>query len=132
MYLQEPSLDELAGQVIAEKFPDLDGAVRIKCLRCTQPKKTNGKTVYADCQKLSEKTQALTGLDFVITFYDDAKEITPEAAWILMEHELRHVGWDGEKKSIVPHDVEDFRDIIDAYGIDWLKKRQTSLFDQEG
>jgi hypothetical protein len=42
---------------------------------------------------------------------------------ILMYHELLHVGMteDGEdvKYIVNPHDVEEFRTIIDKYGIDW-------------
>ncbi|MBR2528824.1 MAG: hypothetical protein IKE58_10195 [Blautia sp.] len=44
---------------------------------------------------------------------------------ILLYHELLHVGVNersGEMVYVVnPHDVEDFRTIIDRYGIDWAK-----------
>jgi hypothetical protein len=39
---------------------------------------------------------------------------------ILMEHELRHIGiTDNGDLVIEPHDIEDFRAIIDDYGLDW-------------
>jgi hypothetical protein len=39
---------------------------------------------------------------------------------ILMEHELRHIGVaDSGELVIEPHDIEDFRAIIDNYGLDW-------------
>lgn len=46
---------------------------------------------------------------------------------ILLEHELLHIGvnTDGNEPSfyIVPHDIEDFRSIIEKYGTDWSDKR---------
>ena len=42
---------------------------------------------------------------------------------ILILHELMHVGIikDGNEESyfVRPHDIEDFRDIIVQYGLDW-------------
>jgi len=36
---------------------------------------------------------------------------------ILVYHELRHIGIDGK---LVKHQVEDFKDILREFGIDWL------------
>ncbi len=36
---------------------------------------------------------------------------------ILLEHELMHVG----KKGVIPHDAEEFVEIIRKYGIDWAR-----------
>ena len=51
--------------------------------------------------------------------------MSDEQMEILLYHELLHVGMDDtgeEVKYIVnPHDVEDFRAVIDRYGIDWAK-----------
>jgi len=45
---------------------------------------------------------------------------------ILIFHELLHVGVDAdedgcEKYRTVPHDLEDFKLIIDRFGVDWDK-----------
>jgi hypothetical protein len=49
--------------------------------------------------------------------------LTEEQMRNLMYHELLHGGMDdktGEPKyKVTPHDVEDFRSVIDQYGTDW-------------
>ena len=51
------------------------------------------------------------------------ERFTDEQLEILLLHELLHIGiqWDGNEEtySIIPHDVEDFRAIIERYGIGW-------------
>ena len=59
-------------------------------------------------------------MDFIITFYADSAGIGEEYLKILMRHELMHIGYDGEKRYIVPHDCEDFKAIIRDYGVDWI------------
>jgi len=44
---------------------------------------------------------------------------------ILMLHELRHIGIGEKGFRIENHDVEDFRDILERFGIEW------NGFDQE-
>lgn len=36
-----------------------------------------------------------------------------------MYHELRHIGIGEKGLKIVPHDIEDFKDILKEYGLDW-------------
>ena len=39
---------------------------------------------------------------------------------VLMIHELKHIGFEpGKPFTIIPHDVEDFKEIIETYGMDW-------------
>ena len=42
----------------------------------------------------------------------------------MVYHELLHVGFNGEDEpmSIVPHDIEDFRKVIDMFGSHWDEK----------
>lgn len=126
MYKPDDALKALGEQVIERtpRFADLN-ACCIAYLRSTKPKSRNGQIVYADCHKVAERECALCGYDFIITFYKDSIELSERAAAILMEHELTHIGFhmkeDGTTiKRIVPHDLEDFRAIIDRYGADWL------------
>ena len=59
--------------------------------------------------------------DFVITFYwPNCENMTEEKLEMLMYHELRHVGFGDGTFTIIPHDVEDFRDVIDRWGLDWI------------
>ena len=65
--------------------------------------------------------------DFTITVFEPNVEgMTDEQMRILIFHELLHVGItfnsDGtESYFIVPHDLEDFKLIVDRYGTDWSK-----------
>lgn len=103
--------------------------VRIAFLSSDFEKKTGGgrKLVLADCKKVEDIYKPLCPYDFIITVYEpNCEELDDEQMKILMWHELKHVGVDekdGELKYVVvPHDVEEFRSIIDAVGLDWDKK----------
>lgn len=129
-YKHSDALTALGNEVINASFPHLKTA-RIFYMTCDKPKKNGTKIVLADCEKLTDKVSALTGYDFLITFYRDSKDLTPQAQRILMEHELRHIGWDGENtKKIIPHDVQDFAAIISKYGLQWHQTQQVSMFEE--
>ena len=66
---------------------------------------------------------AFLAADFVITFYATALDKSPEVQYRIMKHELMHVGFDpgNGDRWLIHHDVEDFRDMIDEYGIDWVR-----------
>ncbi len=128
MYVRSDEIRKLGESVIAEheELAHLNHPVapcRIGYMYCDKKKSHHGQTVFADTTKVSEMMQALTGYDFVITFYGPVVDDLPEAPLrILMYHELLHVGYDPEtaKCCLIPHDVEDFECIITRYGIDWL------------
>ena len=46
--------------------------------------------------------------------------LTTEQQKIVVEHELMHIPVD-EKHHLVPHDVGEFKVIIDKYGLDWFE-----------
>lgn len=86
-------------------------------------KKSKGRLVFADTEKVNDKMKLLTGYDFIITFYrPNIKDISARALEILMYHELKHVGFDVSDGScyIIPHDLEDFKEIVDDFGSDWI------------
>lgn len=84
-----------------------------------------GKIIHAECEKVSEKYKWGIPCDFTITVFEPNVEgFTEEQMRILLFHELLHVGIDfrddgTEDYSIRPHDLEDFKLIIDRYGTDW-------------
>ena len=87
-------------------------------------KKENGKIVHAQCEKIADKYKWGLPADFTITVFEpNCMGMTAEQIEILIFHELLHVKIDykdGEEKySINPHDLEDFRYIIDRYGSHW-------------
>lgn len=128
MYALNDEIRTLGESVIAEheELAHLNHPVapcRIAYMYSDKKKSHHGLTVFADTTKVSEMMQALTGYDFVITFYGPVVDDLPAAPLrILMYHELLHIGYDPEtaKCWLVPHDIEDFECIITRYGIDWL------------
>ena len=98
--------------------------VLITFLSSEHEKKGNKKVVYGECEKINEKYRWAVPCDFTITIFEpNVERFTPEQIEILILHELLHIGieLDGneEKYFIYPHDVEDFKAIIDKYGIGW-------------
>lgn len=127
MTTYEPSerLSKIATKVIrdCDRLKHLDDPrCRIAYQTSDQAKKSGNKIIYADTERVKGKYKALMPYDFVITFYwPNCENLTEEKLEKLMYHELRHVGFDGDCKfTIIPHDVEDFRDVIDRWGIDWI------------
>lgn len=90
-------------------------------------KSSSGKIIHAECEKVSEKYKWGIPCDFTITVFEPNVEgMTDEQIRILIFHELLHVGItfdsDGaETYSVKPHDLEDFKLIIDRFGTDWSK-----------
>ena len=126
MYEQSSELEALAGEVISghENLAELEDC-RIAYLYSDKKKKSQGKTVFADTELVKEKYRALLPYDFIITFYQpNCEKLNTEAMSRLMYHELRHVGIKSDGRFYVrPHDLEDFRDVVQAWGVDWIEGR---------
>lgn len=124
-YKDDGRLQEMADSLIEEKneFNALT-ACNIGFLYSDKEKKSKGRRVFADTEKLNDKMKLLTGYDFIITFYlPNLERVSDRAKEIVMFHELKHCGYDVEDGScyLIPHDLEDFKEIIDEYGSDWIK-----------
>lgn len=100
----------------------VESDVQIVYLSSKHNKKAKGKTVYAECEKISDKYKWGIPADFTITVFEpNVTDFTEEQIRILLFHELLHVGIEGDKYSVRPHDLEDFAMIIDRFGTDWDK-----------
>jgi len=94
-------------------------------LSSDKEKKSKGKAVCGECEKIPDKYKWAIPADFTITIYEpNVVAFTEEQMKILIFHELLHVGIEyrndgSEAYSIRPHDIEDFRTIIDRFGLDW-------------
>jgi len=123
-YKTNDNLAEIAKKVIAENenLHHLDSpSLRVAFQMSSEKKTSRGKTVFADTEKVKDKLKAILPFDFLITFYEpNVANLSEEKMEHLMYHELRHIGFKDGKFSIVPHDVEDFRDVVDKWGIDWI------------
>ena len=124
MFEKSKDLEMIAKTVIEEHndLKHLDNpSLRIVYMYCDKDKTSNGRKVYADTTKLNDKTKAVAGCDFIITFYKQVcATLDNEKMKILMYHELRHVGFKDGKFSIIPHDVEDFQSIVETHGMNWV------------
>ena len=103
-----------------------DSRVRIIYLESDSSKKAGGdKLVHGECEKVAPKNQWAIHADFTITLYvQNNIGLSEEQIQILLFHELLHIGVeikeDGDEQySIVPHDLEDFKYIIDRFGTAW-------------
>lgn len=124
--------DEYAhiGEELILTAPELesirDSGVRIIFLGSDYEKKSQGRTVFGECEKIPGKYRWAINYDMAIIVYEpNVERFTEEQLRILLLHELMHVGVkvDGNEETyyVVPHDVEDFRAIIDKYGMDWCE-----------
>ena len=114
---------KIANELIATR-PELEDIknsdVTIICLASDQEKKSNGKLIFGQTEKIADKYKWGIPCDFTITIFDpNVAYWTEEQMKILMLHELLHVGVDGDRLYIRPHDLEDFKSIIAEYGVDW-------------
>lgn len=116
------------GERIIKEHEDLhwikESQIKIGYVESDKGKLSNGYMAFADCNKVPALYKAYIPYDFVIRFYvPNVILLTDEQIDILMYHELLHVGMDENGNTrIVPHDVEDFRCILDQYGLDWKNR----------
>lgn len=122
---------KVGGNLIAT-MPELqhikDSRVRIAFLESDYDKRSNCKSVFGECEKIADKNKWALKADFTITLYaPNIEGFSEKQIAILLFHELLHVGIDyregGEEVySIRSHDVEDFKVIIEKYGVDWAER----------
>lgn len=127
-YKRSEEYREIAERVI-DKQEDLhwirDVGVQIDYVESSQRKVSNRKLTFAECMKVKEIYNLYTEFDFIITVYSpNVAGLTEEQKEILMYHELLHVGVHesnaGELVYVTnPHDVEDFKVVLEKYGLDW-------------
>lgn len=104
-----------------------DSRVKITYLESDQNKKSGDKLVYGECEKVQAKNKWAITCDFTITlFKNNCIGMSQEQIKMLLFHELLHIGIEAgpegsELYKITPHDLEDFKVIIDKYGTDWAK-----------
>lgn len=118
---------EIASEIIQEEdslIPIRYSDARIVYLSSDKEKKSKGRTVFGQCEKIPDKYKWAIPADFTITVYEpNVITFSDEQLRILLFHELLHVGIDAddgdEKYSVHPHDIEEFRSIIDRFGLDW-------------
>lgn len=114
---------ELADELI-ETMPELEylkaSMVDIVFLESDLAKKSRGGIVYANCEKVANRLKWAIPHDFIITVYTpNLQDFDERRLKILLFHEMLHIGVKGSGFYSRPHDVGDFRVIIEKYGLDW-------------
>lgn len=115
--------NELAEEIIREKRPDILNAGVSVCFLSSMKQKKKGKThiVLGECKKVSPLQKIFCPFDFLIIIYElNCEGLTEDQMKILIWHELLHIGIDENGDHyIVPHDIEEFFDIIKEHGMRW-------------
>lgn len=109
---------------IIDHTPDLEfirsEELHVCVLLSNKAKKSQGRTVFAECIRMNDLQFFLSRYHFIIVVYEpNTMFMDDEQIRILLTHELMHIGIKNGKTCIIPHDVEEFRAIIDEFGIDW-------------
>ena len=102
-----------------------NGSATIVYLSSDYAKKSHGKPVYGECEKVASKWKWSVPADFTITVYEpNVAEMDEGKLQVVIYHELLHVGISYDKDgnevhSIVPHDINEFTAVAERFGIDW-------------
>jgi len=104
-----------------------DSEVTIVYLSSGHKKMSGNHVVLGQCEKIAEKYKWGIPCDFTITIFEPNVaefQFDENQMRALIHHELLHVGVEPtddneERYSIVHHDLEDFRLILNKYGVDW-------------
>lgn len=114
------------------EFADIaESEVRIAFLSSYKAKVRNHKVIFAECNKVDDKYSWCCKYDFFIVVYEpNIEDFTEDQIEILIRHELHHVGIDYDKDDeikyyVVPHDVEEFWEIINQHGLKWSDTNAT-------
>ncbi len=118
------------GEKLIKTMPELayikDSDAQIIFLASEHKKSANNKKIFGQCEKVQEKYKWGIPCDFTITVFEpNCDEFTPEQLKILLFHELLHVGIDGSRYYIRPHDLEDFKLIVNLYGTEWSETKSS-------
>lgn len=119
---------EICKRVIQEEDELIDlrsSNATFVCLTSQHKKTSQGGYVYAQCEKVADKYKWAIPADYTITIFEpNVEDFSDEQKYILMYHELMHIDIGmtdsgDEIYRIKPHDLMDFKNIIDRYGVDW-------------
>ncbi len=122
-YEVSEELRQLGERVIAG-MPELsyitEFEIKVGYVLSYEAKKKDGKSIAADCRKVTGPYQAYLPFDFVVTFYEpNMSYMTENQRKVLMLHELKHIGIGERGLKIEHHNIEDFESILSRYGLNW-------------
>lgn len=101
------------------------------------PKMDKGRMVLGQCERVADKYKWGIPADFTITLFEpNIADKSAEAIRRIILHELLHVGIGTNKDneevySVNPHDLEDFKLLVDRWGTDWDKVGDDPVFEAD-
>lgn len=121
----------LIGRELIETEPALaplrGSGARIAFLSSDGKRTSNGRAVMGRCERVPARFRWCVPYDFTVTVFEPNVQTLDEFQLrTLLLHELLHAGVDvledgTERYRIVPHDVEDFREVVERFGLDWAR-----------
>lgn len=105
--------------------PIIDSNCRVAFMRSSISKQSGGKLVLGECKKLTgDIHKRFVPHDYLVIIYEpNTTEFSEKQIKALLWHELKHIRIERKsdewKFSIQPHDLEDFRELINKVGANW-------------
>lgn len=134
-YELSPEMQVYAEAVLQEKMLAIDPA-RVKYV-LVYP--NINKTTAATCLVANNMVNFFGDTDFIISASGELWDaLSPNLRSILMYHEILHIACSQNEKTgewkfgLRDHDVKEFREIILAYGIDWLDDLRATFIESGG
>lgn len=111
-----PEYSDIADKLI-DKYPISLGHIELdKVLFLKEIEKSPKK--YAECKAVRPPYDFITEYKFIIIVYEpNTLGLTDAQKTMLVYHELLHIDVDFYK--IRKHNVEDFRELVSTYGVNW-------------
>lgn len=123
---ESDELERLATALIEAYHPHLEDA-RIRYLFRSKPQKIGGAFAAATATKVPSVYAFLAKVDFIIQVHEgDWDEYDEEQRVALMDHELMHCGVDENGWCLIPHDLEEFNEIVERRG-EWDARIQNFI-----
>ena len=126
---KHPDAEQIAESIIPQYHPHLKGVNICYLMKITPPpkkkkadnapSKPKKKITMAYTKKVSAQTNVIGDKDytFLIVFdYNVWQNISDAGRLALVDHELCHCGFNEEGEYLIPHDVEEFKAVIDRHG----------------
>ena len=117
------------GQALVDTEPSLarvrESHATIVYLASDAATASRGRAVLGQCERVPDRWKWAVPADFCITVFEpNVAGMTDDQLSVLILHELLHVGVfenkDGDEVyRTVPHDLEDFREVVERFGMGW-------------
>jgi len=131
-----PEAKELVEKII-EKFPahfsDIDPN-HISCVMCVGGKPPNGGRTLAKIYVIPERIRCAAGTPYryVLEVYDgNWLDLNDNQKQVVIFHELMHIDPESDPPKLRKHDVEDFRILLESWGIDYINNGAPQLLSDD-